>query len=488
MKDVELLMITKQLNIMNLCLCFLLVNTTMFTPRAVAEESTLANTKSVLETLIQRELDNGLPSVSLAMVQNGKVAWSAAYGYANLRMKVPATTETIYRTASTFKPVTATAILTLVDQGKCNLDDPVNKYLGEHQLKNDPENSVTIRHLLNHTSGLTGLDYDPAGMDTSKIWHKEAPVGLEEIPATLKLETRAGEQFRYSNSAYAVAGLLVEKISGVSFEQYLVENILAPLGSTTAHPIYPSAEMVEMMALPYEISPKGKTIAVDMEQSAEYPAGGGYLTAEDMVRVLAAHINKGSFNGNQILSSKIMDEAHTPFMEAYGLGWFIEEQENGHTVIYHQGGVSGYITFMIGDTDTREGVYVATNASDSRSAVAIATAGFKLLRGDPYTLPEERVVADIAPARLERVLGRYVNARTPGINGPPEVVFTLEDGRLVLTYGVDRKVYFDTISETTFYSKPLLMDLIFEVGENGEIKSMNLVGDDYDLLAIRVDE
>jgi len=169
-----------------------------------------------------------------------------------------------------------------------------------------------------------------------------------------------------------------------------------------------------------------------------------------------------------------------------GLGWVIEEDTNGRTVIHHQGGVTGFTSHMIGDKEARAGVYVMTNGSN-RSAVVIANAAIKLLRGDPYTLPKERVFIRIDPVRMDRVLGTYVNMRTPGIHGPPEVVFTFENGRLVLTYGVDRMVYFDAESETRFYSHQVLMELTFEEAESGEIMSMHLVGDDYDLLARRVE-
>jgi len=125
----------------------------------------------------------------------------------------------------------------------------------------------------------------------------------------------------------------------------------------------------------------------------------------------------------------------------------------------------------------------------SRSALVIANAALKLLRGDEYTLPKERKVADIAPARLERLVGKYVNARTPGgIHGPPVVTFRLEDGKLVLNYGPGRDVYFETISETTFYSNLMHLELTFEEKDTGQIKAMRLKGESFDMLANRVEK
>lgn len=455
--------------------------------QTIADENNLDTVKTILEELIQRELDNGLPSLSLAMVRDSEVVWVEAYGYANVVMKVPATPQTLYNTASTLKPVTATAILTLVDNNLCNLDDPVNKYLGKSKI-NDPNDSVTIRHLLNHTSGLEGIDHNVSGGRTSRPWRRESVKSLHEIAASLRIGRPAGEEYKYNNSAYALAGLLVEKISGLSFEQYLVEHVLAPLGSTIAHPVHPSAEMVERMALPYGMDSKGKVFPVEVEQSAGYPAGDAYLTAEDMARVLGAHINNGSFNGEQLLSQGIVEMAHQPYLENYGLGWIIEKDKKGHRVIHHQGGVSGFTTFMIGDADTGEGVYVMTNASGFRSAVTVATAGFKLLRGDSYTLPKERIALDVEPAKLNSVLGKYANARTPGVHGPGIVTISLEGKKLLLSYGVNRQEYFDILSETTFYSKSLSMELRFEKNNAEWANSLRLIGDDYDLHALRVND
>src|SRR5262245_59843139 len=100
-----------------------------------------------------------------------------------------------------------------------------------------------------------------------------------------------------------MAGLLVEKISGMEYEKYMVEKILKPLGVTTPHPVYPSPEMVELMALPYNAGGgSGQPKPVEQVHFDVYPAGDIYLTAEDMARFLGAHVNGGIFNGHRILS------------------------------------------------------------------------------------------------------------------------------------------------------------------------------------------
>src|ERR1051325_8832463 len=107
----------------------------------------LQKTKTVLTGLVEKTLaENGIPSMSIALVRGDSIVWKAAFGYANVRTRTPATTETLYSTGSSFKSVTATAVMQLVEQGKMKLDDPINRYLGESQVKDQPEKPVTFTH------------------------------------------------------------------------------------------------------------------------------------------------------------------------------------------------------------------------------------------------------------------------------------------------------------------------------------------------------
>src|SRR5438046_2387329 len=125
----------------------------------------LVKTKTVLSGVIEKTLaDHGIPSMSIALVRGDSIVWTAAFGYANMRTRTPATTETLYSTGSSFKSVTATAVMQLVEQGKIKLDDPINKYLGESQVKDQSEKPVTFTHILSHWSGLTN------GAETKPIW------------------------------------------------------------------------------------------------------------------------------------------------------------------------------------------------------------------------------------------------------------------------------------------------------------------------------
>ena len=206
----------------------------------------LEKTKTVLSGVIQKTLaENGVPSMSIALVRGDSIVWKAAFGFANMRTRTPATTETLYSTGSSFKSVTATAVMQLAEQGKLRLDDPINRYLGESQVHDQSDKPVTFTHILSHWSGLK------SGAETQPIWSRKLPKTLEAFTSTLASVRAPETKWEYNNFAYGTAGLLVQKISGLEYEKYIVDNVLKPLGVTTEHPVYPSPEMVERMALPY---------------------------------------------------------------------------------------------------------------------------------------------------------------------------------------------------------------------------------------------
>ena len=376
---------------------------------AIAQSSRfdLQKTKTVLTGLVEKTLaENGVPSMSIALVRGDSIVWKAAFGYANMRTRTPATTETLYSTGSSFKSVTATAVMQLAEQGKIKLDDPINQYLGESKVQDQSEKPVTFTHILSHWSGLK------AGAETQPIWGRKLPKTLEALTSALS-STRAPEtKWEYNNFAYGTAGLLVQKISGIEYEQYIVDNVLKPLGVTTPHPVYPSPEMVERMALPYNAGGSlGKPAPVAQVHFDVYPAGDIYLTAEDMARYLVAQLNGGVFQGHRILSEESVREMHTPrFGGDYGFGfWMVKDSATGHTLIHHGGAIAGQRAFLIGDLDARVGVYYMTNSDYLPDATPpaqseVVYAALKLLRGESYVPRPERkgIAVD------EKVLNSYV--------------------------------------------------------------------------------
>jgi len=367
----------------------------------------LDKTRTVLSGLIEQTLkDTGMPSISVALVRGDAIVWKAAFGYANVRTKTPATPETLYNAASTFKAVTATALMQLAEQGKFKLDDPVNRYLGDFPVRDrmQSDKPVTFTHVLSHWSGLTS--WPGRGETTMKpIWGRELPETLQQVVPELYSVRAPETKFEYNNYGYGLAGFLLERISGVEYEKYVVGQVLKPLGVTTPHPVFPTPEMVEMMALPYELA-GGQPRPAPQVHTDVYPAGGtAYLKAEDMARFLGAHLNGGVFQGQRILSEASVKQMHEPrFGGNYGFGLRIRKTASGSTMIRHTGRMPGMCSMMMGDVDAHVGVYYMANASDDR--FQIADAAIALLRGDQYP-PAERQAVQVDPKMLDRYVGIY---------------------------------------------------------------------------------
>ena len=370
----------------------------------------LQKTKTILSGLAEKTLaDNGVPSMSIALVRGDSIVWTAAFGYANMHTRTPATTETLYSTGSSFKSVTATAVMQLAEQGKLRLDDPINKYLGDARVKDSSAKPVTFTHILSHWSGLTN------GAETQPIWSRKLPKTLEGFTSALTWVRAPETKWEYNNFAYGTAGLLVQKISGVEYEQYIVDNILVPLGVTTPHPVYPSPEMVERMALPYSAGGNlGKPAPVAQVHFDVYPAGDIYLTAGDMARYLIAQLNGGVYHGHRILSEESVREMHKErFGGDYGFGfWMVHDTASGHTLIHHGGAIQGQRAFLIGDLDAKVGVYYMTNSDFLPDAAPpaqseIVYAALKLLRGESYTpRPQKKGIA-VDEKLLNSYVGTY---------------------------------------------------------------------------------
>src|SRR5690349_14259928 len=164
--------------------------------------------------------------VSVAVVRNGRTVLAKGYGYADLENDVPATPETVYRIGSVTKQFTAAAIMRLMEQGKLSLDDTIQKFLPNFPTQG---NRVTVRHLLNHTSGIKS--YTSLGPKWARVMRIDlATDSLVALFANEPFDFKPGDAWRYDNSGYFLLGMIIEKISGKTYGQYLRDEFFTPLG------------------------------------------------------------------------------------------------------------------------------------------------------------------------------------------------------------------------------------------------------------------
>lgn len=170
------------------------------------------------------------PSLAVSVSRNGEILWEEAFGWADREKRIPATAHTLYSLASVSKPITATALMVLVERGKIDLDAPVNRYLSrDSQIKvwiGDPD-EVTVRRLASHTAGLPGqCNFYSADEIAQK------PTMEESIRRYGNIVTLPGERYRYSNFGYGIMDHLIARVSGMTYEEFLRHEVFAPLGMT----------------------------------------------------------------------------------------------------------------------------------------------------------------------------------------------------------------------------------------------------------------
>ena len=371
----------------------------------------LVTTKKILTTEIIKILkETGIPSISLSLFVGDKIVWSDAFGYTNVKKKVPATNSTIYNTGSNFKFVTATAIMQLADAGKLKIDDPINKYLSKSTLNDFSHNGtpVTFRHLLSHHSGLKDIAFK-----NIPLWHKKESKTLVTIASEISSETTPGTNFKYSNSSYALAGLLIEKISGMSYQDYIVKNILKPLQIKSDGPVEPTPRMVEELALPYKLE-NNKSIPEYQSNLDLFPAGDIYLTPNEMAHFYIAQLNQGFYKDTSILKQISIAEMHKPqFGNNYGFGIGIINS-NGIKYLQHAGEVPGFSTFFVADKNSKKGIYIAANAGESYKVLGkISNLALKLLSGEkrvkslPSFAKKEFNEIKLTEKKLNKYTGKY---------------------------------------------------------------------------------
>ena len=286
-----------------------------------------------------------------------KVLAVESAGWADIAAKKPMRNDSIFWIASQSKPITAAAVMLLVDDGKVRLDDPVEKYLPEfrgqmfvaekdddHRLLRKPRHPITVKNVLSHTSGLpfkSGIE-EPA-LD---LW----PLSLRvRSYAMLPLDFAPDTRYQYSNAGINTAARIIEVITGMPFDKFLDDRLFQPLGMTETT-FWPSSEQAARIAKSYKPGPEKKGLVempidqltyplTDRTQRFPMPAGGLFSTAADIARFYRMLLNAGQLDGRRYLSESAVKELtsrQTPpeLKESYGLGFGVGGTTFGHGGAY----------------------------------------------------------------------------------------------------------------------------------------------------------
>ncbi len=306
-----------------------------------------------------------IPGLALAVIRDGRVVKSRGYGLGNIELHVPVTPDTVFQLGSIGKQFTATAILMLAEDGKLSLDDKITVYFPSAAPK---WNGITIRHLLNHTSGLADYSDDkyiaPGGLTPL---HEE--LVDEEILrrfTTLPFDFKPGEKWSYSNTGYAILGFLIRKVSGQSYEDFLRARIFKPLGMSATRVISES-DIIPNRAAGY-ILENGEIKNQHWVSPHWNTLGDGalYSTAADMTKwdaaITARALLKPESYAQMWTPAPLNDGKTYP----YGFAWDLLEV-NGHRLQEHGGAWQGFTAHYSRYPDDHLSVIVLTNLESGPS-------------------------------------------------------------------------------------------------------------------------
>lgn len=314
-----------------------------------------------------------VPGLSIVVVQDGKVLLSKGYGVRELGKNVPVTSETLFGAMSTTKAITVVALGMLVDEGKLGWDDKVIKHLPGFRI-GDPyvTNELRVRDLLTHNSGVGNTDFlwvitpdMPPGEVLKRMQHAQQAYSLRS-------------SFIYQNVMYAVAGQVIEKVSGVPWERFVTTRIFAPLGmKSTFATLDLSRSYTNISSAHYDIDGKIEVIPDESVDSAA-PAGSVWSTSDDIGKWVSFMLGNTTVNGKELIKPATIAEIFKPQVivppdqfyptasltkphwMTYGLGWF-QHDYRGEMVNFHTGSLAGRTAIIGLMRDKKLGVYIFGN-------------------------------------------------------------------------------------------------------------------------------
>jgi CubicO group peptidase (beta-lactamase class C family) len=330
----------------------------------------------------------GVPGAALCLVTRNRVVLAKGYGVRN-EMGDPVTESTLFGIGSLTKSLTALEVAQLVDEGKIDLDAPVVSYIPELRLSNPAATrALTVREVLSQASGIPRSD---------AIWVFGAPADRKAIVddiANVRLTARPGAAWQYSNQNYLIAGYLVERVSGETWEEYTRRSILGPLEMTDADFGIDAMQGTADWSETFRTDSRGRRTALPFNRkifanlALMGPAGSLNASIFDMARYAMFQLGDGTFGGRRIVSSGMLGAMHemqiglaglpegaslaarsATSRMGYGFGWFTEEYK-GHRLAMHPGIIGGFRASMTIAPDDGVGLVVLTN---SRSGGLLAS-------------------------------------------------------------------------------------------------------------------
>ena len=326
-----------------------------------------------------------VPGLAVAIVKDGQVVYAKGFGYRDVKKELKVTPDTLFAIGSCSKAFTATALAILAGEGKLDWDKSVRDYLPDFRLHDAYATAqLRPRDLVTHQSGLPRHDMVWYGSPLSR---KEIFDRLRHLEPSKPLHAK----YQYNNLMFMTAGVLIERISGSTWEEFVRRRILDPLGMKTTNFSVNDSQKTSNFSLPYQ-EPKGEVKEIPFRNiDAIGPAGSINSSVNEMTRWLLLLLGKGKIEGRQVIPEKNLSEVHTPqivaggdlkydesFYSSYAMGWGVTSYR-GHPSLSHGGGIDGFTSAVRFLPKDQLGVVVLTNSSSPASGLIASNAVDRML-------------------------------------------------------------------------------------------------------------
>lgn len=318
--------------------------------------------------------------LAIGVTKGDSIIYVQTFGFENLKRNANADLNTRFHIASVSKPFTAAAVVKLVEQGKLKLDDKIIDFIPEFQMIGDGYRQITIKHILTHTSGI------PRHVSENDWLNPKSLEANLDFAKNFELDFEPGTAFNYSNSAFDILGIVINRASGMPFSKYVETQILQPAGMTQSTYEKSIDSLPNHWAAPY-------SYGLETQEWTPYPHAENYLpssglqtTIRDMCKWGILHVNKGSIDGKQIISNEhfeLMLTPHftTPWGDQIGLSWFLQSYLD-RPIIMHTGSDTGFEAIMYIYPKEKISITVMANRDFARTG-RIINATSEILFGQP---------------------------------------------------------------------------------------------------------
>jgi CubicO group peptidase (beta-lactamase class C family) len=360
-----------------------------------------SNLKQVTEQLLA---EWQVPGIAVGILHDGEIE-THGFGLANAETGFPMRADTVLQIGSISKIFTSTLAMALVDAGKLELDTPIAEYIPDLQLQDkEVQRQLTMRHLLSHTSGLYGDWFEDFGLGDDSLGKSLANMH------SLRQISRPGEVWSYCNSGFNLAGALIERLTGTTFEQAMSDYVFKPLGMEKAT-FFAHDAITWPTAVGHNLEDGEPAVArrYPLPRNVN-PAGGIITDVEEMLRFARLHIDEGTFEGTQVLTAdsvRAMQNEETKaavMADYYGLAWALRDRD-GKRLVGHGGATNGFRAYLSMVPEKKFAIVMLTNGN-------LGTAVYHRLEdwalehycGIKNVKPE---AVELADDQLERLAGRY---------------------------------------------------------------------------------